>query len=130
MGGSFGKSEKYKADYRRLRRACMEVLLNIREEYRRSKFRPEKFEYVRSAESGRSVLSIPIGSSGGRAKINLRGIVDRVDSYTASDGKKYIRIIDYQTGSQEVRFEDVDNGNNCQIPLNTLATKEGISLVV
>lgn len=127
LGGSFGKSEKYKADYRRLRRACMEVLLNIREEYRRSKFRPEKFEYVLSAESGRSVLSIPIGSSGGRVKINLRGIVDRVDSYTASDGKKYIRIIDYKTGSKEFRFEDVYNGINLQMLLYMLALTEGIS---
>src|SRR5699024_5393327 len=67
------------------------------------------------------------GSSGGRVKINLRGIVDRVDSYTASDGEKYIRIIDYKTGSKEFRFEDVYNGINLQLLLYMLAIKEGIS---
>ena len=122
LGGDFGKSAKFKADYDRLGSAAMEILLNMREEFKVSKFRPERFEYDLSKDSGESVLSIPIG---GGVNVNIRGVVDRVDTFTAEDGKRYIRIVDYKTGSKKFCFEDIYNGINLQLLLYMLALTEG-----
>ncbi len=122
LGGDFGKSAVFKADYARLANACLEILVNIREEYKVSKFRPERYEYDLSKEDGRSVLSVPINRN---LKINIRGIVDRVDTYTSADGTKYIRIVDYKTGPKELRFEDLYNGLNLQMLLYMIALTQG-----
>ncbi|MCD7804733.1 MAG: exodeoxyribonuclease V subunit gamma [Oscillospiraceae bacterium] len=122
LGGDFGKNYKFKADYDRLASACCEILFNIREEYQVSRFRPVRFEYDLSRENGESVLSIPINSN---LKINIRGIVDRIDAYESEDGKKYIRVVDYKTGSKAFRFEDIYNGLNLQLLLYMVALTEG-----
>lgn len=122
LGEDFGKSKKFEADYMRLHRACVDVLVNIREEYKVSLFRPVSFEYNLSAGDGESILSIPINKD---LRINIRGVVDRVDTFTGSDGKKYIRIIDYKTGSKTLRFEDIYNGLNLQMLLYMLALTQG-----
>ncbi|MCD7847590.1 MAG: exodeoxyribonuclease V subunit gamma [Oscillospiraceae bacterium] len=122
LGGDFGKNYKFKADYDRLASACCEILFNIREEYQVSRFRPVRFEYDLSRENGESVLSIPINQN---LKINIRGIVDRIDVYESEDGKKYIRVVDYKTGSKAFRFEDIYNGLNLQLLLYMVALTEG-----
>ena len=122
LGGDFGKSAKFSADYRRLGGAALEILLNMREEFKLSKFRPVRFEYDLSKENGESVLSVPLGRG---LRLNIRGIVDRVDTYTAPDGKRYLRVIDYKTGSKKFCFEDIYNGLNLQLLLYILALTEG-----
>lgn len=125
LGGDFGKTAVFKADYARLASACLEILVNIREEYKVSKFRPERYEYDLSKEDGRSVLSVPINRN---LRINIRGIVDRVDTYTSPSGSKYIRIVDYKTGPKELRFEDLYNGLNLQMLLYMIALTQGSDL--
>lgn len=122
LGGDFGKTAKFKADYMRLGEAALEILRNMREEFKVSKFRPVKFEYNLSKENGESVLKIPI--SGG-VSVNIRGVVDRIDVYSAPDGRRYIRVIDYKTGSKKFCFEDIYNGVNLQLLLYMLALTEG-----
>ncbi|MCD8006785.1 MAG: exodeoxyribonuclease V subunit gamma [Oscillospiraceae bacterium] len=122
LGGDFGKNYKFKADYDRLAPACCEILFNIREEYQVSRFRPVRFEYDLSRENGESVLSIPINQN---LKVNIRGIVDRIDACESDDGKKYIRVVDYKTGTKDFRFEDIYNGLNLQLLLYMVALTEG-----
>lgn len=122
LGGDFGKSEKFKADYKRLGGAALEILFNMREEFKVSKFRPERFEYNLSRDDGGSVLSIPISNG---IKVNIRGVVDRVDIFTDSSGKRYIRIVDYKTGEKKLSFDDIYNGINLQLLLYMLALTEG-----
>ncbi|MCD7772342.1 MAG: exodeoxyribonuclease V subunit gamma [Oscillospiraceae bacterium] len=122
LGGDFGKNYKFKADYDRLASACCEILFNIREEYQVSRFRPVRFEYDLSRENGESVLSIPINQN---LKVNIRGIVDRIDAYESEDGRKYIRVVDYKTGTKAFRFEDIYNGLNLQLLLYMVALTEG-----
>lgn len=124
LGGDFGKTAKFKADYSRLGSAAYEILLNMREEFKVSKFRPERFEYDLSRKDGESVLSIPLGRG---VSVNIRGVVDRVDTYISNDGKKYIRVIDYKTGDKKFCFEDIYNGINLQLLLYMLALTEGRS---
>ncbi len=122
LGGDFGKSSKFRADYLRLGEAALEILANMREEFRVSKFRPAAFEYDLSDDDGRSALSIPLADG---IKLNIRGIVDRVDTYSAPDGRRYIRVTDYKTGGKEFAFEDIYNGLNLQLLLYMLALTEG-----
>ncbi len=125
LGSDFGKTAKFESDYARLNRACVDVLLNIRDEYRVSKFKPVRFEYDLTKEDGTSMLSIPVSTGGRSLKINIRGIVDRVDAYRVEDGCTYIRITDYKTGSKELRLEDIYNGLNLQMLLYMLALTDG-----
>lgn len=122
MSGSFGKTAKFKADYARLHGACMEILLNIREEYKVSKFRPVRFEYKLKSDDGKTVLSIPINDG---LSVCLYGIVDRVDTFKSDDGTEYIRIVDYKTGSKQLDYKDIYNGLNLQMLLYMLALTEG-----
>lgn len=122
LGGDFGKTAKFRADYTRLGGAACEILFNMREEFKVSKFRPERFEYDLSKENGESVLSIPVSKS---VRVNIRGIVDRVDTFTDDDGKRYLRVIDYKTGTKKFAFEDIYNGINLQLLLYMLALTEG-----
>lgn len=122
MGGDFGKNATFKAGYRRYKQACCEILFNIREEYKVSKFRPVRFEYDLSKDDKQSVLSLPINEG---LKLNIRGIVDRVDIYENDDGKKYIRILDYKTGPKDLKYEDIYNGLNLQMLLYIVALTEG-----
>lgn len=122
LGGDFGKTAVFRADYARLADACFEILVNIREEYKVSKFRPVSYEYSLSKEDGSCILSIPINRG---LKINIRGIVDRVDTYTSPEGVRYIRIIDYKTGPKQLRFEDIYNGLNLQMLLYMIALTQG-----
>ncbi len=122
MSGSFGKTAKFKADYARLHGACMEILFNIREEYKVSKFRPVRFEYKLKSDEGKTVLSIPINNG---LSVCLYGIVDRVDTFKSPDGTEYIRIVDYKTGSKHLDYKDIYNGLNLQMLLYMLALTEG-----
>ncbi len=122
LGGNFGKTQKFIADYNRLQGACMDILFNLREEYKVSKFRPVRFEYALKKQDGGSVLSVPINQN---LSVCFYGIVDRVDTYTSPDGTRYIRIVDYKTGSKTLDFKDIYNGLNLQMLIYMLALTEG-----
>lgn len=122
LGGDFGKSAKYKADYSRLGDAAAEILLNMKEEFKVSKFRPERFEYDLSHENGESALSLTLSHG---IRLNVRGVVDRVDTYTDESGQRYLRVIDYKTGEKKFSLSDVYNGINLQLLLYILALTEG-----
>ena len=55
-------------------------------------------------------------------KINITGIVDRVDTYE-DDKNYYYRIIDYKTGSKKFRLDDILNGLNMQMLIYLIAIK-------
>ena len=122
LGGDFGKTAKFRADYARLGGAALEILFNMREEFKVSKFRPARFEYDLNREDGGSVLTVPIGRG---VSVKIRGVVDRVDTYVSPEGKRYIRVVDYKTGSKKFCLEDIYNGINLQLLLYMLALTEG-----
>lgn len=93
----------------RLRRHVLVFAEALAEELRQSRFRPAAFE-------------LPVGMDGGAAialdadtEVYLRGVVDRVDVYDAPDGRKYIRIVDYKTGSKSFSMEDIRRGIGVQL---------------
>lgn len=59
-------------------------------------------------------------------KVALRGTIDRIDMCEGKDGRKYLRIIDYKTGSTEFDVVDIYGGYNMQMVLYALAMNEEI----
>lgn len=48
--------------------------------------------------------------------MELRGKIDRVDSY-AEDGNKYIKIVDYKSSGKEMDYGDIYEGLQAQLPV-------------
>jgi ATP-dependent helicase/DNAse subunit B len=60
-------------------------------------------------------LEININETPDSPKIILGGIIDRVDFFDGED-KRYIRIVDYKTGSHPFSIEALDDGTDVQLP--------------
>ncbi len=54
-------------------------------------------------------------------KVALSGKADRADVWQAPDGKNYLRVVDYKTGTREFDPEDVKHGSSLQMPLYLMA---------
>ena len=48
-------------------------------------------------------------------EVTVTGSIDRVDLYTAADGRRYVRVIDYKTGRKKFHLRDVLWGLNMQM---------------
>ena len=47
----------------------------------------------------------------------FHGQIDRIDTYRHSDGRLYLRVVDYKTGAKTFSVEDVKKGKNLQMLL-------------
>ncbi len=56
--------------------------------------------------------------------VEIRGIIDRIDTCEADNGKEYMRIIDYKTGKTEFDVVNIANGYDMQMVIYALAAKE------
>ena len=89
-------------------REVEQVVRNLARELAGSKFIPTYFEQVFRDET-----AIPI--VGRLATGSLMGVVDRVDLYTGSDGKTYLRVVDYKTGHKDFDYTDILSGMGMQM---------------
>ncbi len=117
MGGTYGKTAKFKAAFSRLKNTILESVLHVQRELEQSKFTPVDFELVISDKTG--VFPKKLISSDG-IEIFFSGTVDRVDEYIDTDGSKYIRIVDYKSGSFNFSFEELYYGIHVQALLYLL----------
>lgn len=81
------------------------------QEFSQSAFVPYAFELPidRETENRPVVLETPGGN-----RVFVRGIVDRVDVCEATDGR-YLRVVDYKSGTKRFRLSDVYYGLNMQM---------------
>lgn len=86
-----------------------ELIGHLRKELGQSEFRPAAFEL--DVSEGREH---PIIRTDDGIEIYLRGSVDRIDVYE-TDGKKYLRVIDYKTGSKVFSISSLLYGINMQM---------------
>ncbi len=102
----------------RLRRSVLVFLEAILREISQSGFTPAAFELpigVSSPdEETRAVTPVKFVTEDGY-EVVLRGIADRVDIYKAEDGRSYVRIVDYKTGSKTFSLDDVKQGIGVQL---------------
>jgi len=99
--------------FMRLRRYVLVFLEAIMRELAQSRFTPVAYELPIGL--GKDGVSPLVFHAADGTRVILTGIADRVDTYTADDGKKYVRIIDYKTGSKNFNLQDVERGLGVQL---------------
>ncbi len=102
----------------------LRLLRYIRDELAQGSFVPAAFEQpIGVGENAVPALRLT-GSYG--QQVRVIGTVDRVDTMTA-DGKTWLRVVDYKTGSKTFSLDDVCSGINTQMLLYlfTLARNGG-----
>lgn len=115
MGGAEDKPERFLYQLSRLRRVCGNFLWQAVRELSQSRFIPADYELdiALHSDDPRAVepmtFTLPDGTS-----VRMIGKVDRVDTCDIN-GVRYIRVIDYKTGSKVFRLEDVVEGINLQM---------------
>ncbi len=111
MGGKAGKSPRFLYLYQRLGRTLFQILSHLREEMDQSGFVPSDFEL--QIGRGGPVDALRVLAPDGTV-VRVEGRIDRVDTFE-KDGKKYVRVIDYKTGTRDFKLSDVFYGLNMQM---------------
>lgn len=115
MGGEDDKSCRFTYQLRNLSRILEHTLIQIAKEFAEILYEPVDFELKMGDEPDCDIppykLDLPDGGW-----IKIRGSIDRVDRME-SEGKSYIRIVDYKSGSntKEFALSDVLYGLNMQM---------------
>ena len=91
------------------------LLLYLRDEQRQSSFKPVACEL----KIGRGEDAVPAQVyhlSDGRT-VQLVGTVDRADEWVEEDGTRWVRVVDYKTGTKKLDLKEVYCGLDCQMLL-------------
>ncbi len=98
--------------YSRLRNLSLLLTKNIIEEFSHSEFTPKYFEMKLDGRDNSPAPLEFVMKNGDR--VSLSGIVDRVDLMN-KDGKVYVRVVDYKTGTKDFSLDDLKLGLNTQM---------------
>lgn len=103
--------------FRKLRELSLALLQTLMTDFTQGLFIPVAFEQRISERdpNAPSPMILPVGESPLPA-VCIGGTVDRVDLWK-HDGKTYLRIVDYKTGSSKFKLEDAYSGKDIQLPL-------------
>ncbi|MBR3870809.1 MAG: PD-(D/E)XK nuclease family protein [Clostridia bacterium] len=107
--------ERVKSVFGRMTGELCSFIENLAEDFKNSSFMPVAFEL----EIGKGGVA-PIKMSDGSV---IEGKIDRVDTYK-KDGKLYVRIVDYKTGSKTLSFSELKNGISMQMFIYLFAIKQ------
>ena len=103
------------------KKSLFAVLKSLMNQLRVPGFRPIMFEAVIGRDTDACRVEMPDGS-----KMEITGKIDRVDRFTAPDGKEYVRVIDYKTGAdRKFSLTDVFNGLGMQMLIYLFALCSG-----
>lgn len=109
----------------KLQRLARLLVHGLVAEFRDSDFIPAFFELkIGNRELGTAPLEIPLENG---KSVVINGIADRVDLYS-TDGKTYVRVVDYKTGAKTFAFSDIKKGRNLQTLLYLFALCKGSEL--
>jgi len=92
---------------KKMKEGIVEVIERITEEFKQSKFRPEKCEVKIGNDGTIPTVEFPFSKDG---KLLLTGSIDRLDRWGS-----FIRIVDYKTGSKSFHLSDTLYGQNLQM---------------
>lgn len=100
--------------FERLKRSATLISEELYDEFAQSDFTPAFFEFT----IGKSGTPDPIAFDFGEGNQMLfHGQIDRIDTYRHSDGRLYLRVVDYKTGKKVFSVDDVKKGKNLQMLL-------------
>ncbi len=114
------KSHRFVYLFKRLCSDVHQVVQDMAGELRKSNFQPLDFELDFSRASDIS----PFETEEGQESLRLTGVADRVDGWL-HDGKLYLRVVDYKTGSKSFSMSDVWYGTGLQMLLYLFTLQEG-----
>ena len=110
MGSEKGKTARFMYLYRRTAGFVTRLLHRLGEEFFASEFVPFAFEEPLGGKNiGLYRLETPDGK-----QITVEGTVDRIDVLDR-DGERFVRVVDYKTGSKDFALCDVYYGINIQM---------------
>lgn len=110
--GGFGDSPKrFKYAVNRLKTTLKLLLKNVSEELQNSLFSPIGFEVPANGSEYTTEKGL---------RVKLSGVIDRIDTY-CQNGKTYVRVTDYKTGSKVFDRYALDNGLDMQMFLYMFA---------
>lgn len=110
MDSEKGKTARFMYLFRRTAGFLFRLLRRLGEEFADSEFEPYAFE---SPLGGREVGYYRLFTPDGR-EITVEGTIDRIDVLNR-DGKRYVRVVDYKTGTKDFALCDVYYGINIQM---------------
>jgi len=93
-----------------LRRTLRRIAGIILEHARRGRFRPVGVEVRFGPDGDWPPLTVEFGTG----RLELRGRIDRVD-LAEKDGRRFLRVVDYKSGSRGLRLEDLYHGLSLQL---------------
>ncbi len=110
MGGydNISGREKYRLD--RMAESAVLLIRHVCEELAQSSFKPEFFEL----KLGENPSYPPLRITSANGEATVIGTIDRVDIYNSARGR-FVRVIDYKTGSKKFDLLDVLYGLNMQM---------------
>ena len=103
----FNRSNRFDSLYRRMTALFCRVAENVLGELKEGQYRP----YGVEVPLGGQVLPLAKGGA-----VELIGSVDRVDTFE-KDGKTYLKVTDYKTGSKTFDLRGITNRDNVQLPI-------------
>ena len=113
LGGWKEKSSRFRYLFIRLSKTAEMLVLHLVKEFSQSEFQPVDYELGIGEEDQIEPLCLKLPDG---AEVSVLGKVDRVD-VMRKDGKAYLRVVDYKTGSKVFRLSDVLYGLNMQMLL-------------
>ena len=99
----------------RLKKSMASLLCYLRDEQAQSAFAPAACELKIGPGPG-AVPSQVYRLSDGRT-VRLVGTVDRADQWVEDDGTRWVRVVDYKTGTKKLDLKEVYCGLDCQMLL-------------
>lgn len=106
-------SKRFHYLFTRLVSTTYKLIRHLQEEFLQSDFIPTDFELEIGQNTDDSVSPLELVSQFG-TKISIHGTVDRVD-IMQKNGKKYVRVLDYKSGSKSFALTDIYYGLNLQM---------------
>ncbi len=99
----------------RLKKSMTSLLCYLRDEQRQSSFRPVACEL--KIGGGEDAVPAQVYHLSDGRTVQLIGTVDRADQWVEEDGTRWVRVVDYKTGSKKLDLKEVYCGLDCQMLL-------------
>lgn len=120
LAGLEGETARFRQVFYRMKQSALAVTESVVAELASSEFTPARFELGFGV--GQELPPVEVFNG---VNLRLSGFVDRVDQWV-HEGKRYLRVVDYKTGSKAFEFSDVEDGRGLQMLLYLFAlTRHG-----
>lgn len=111
LGGEVDKTARFKYLFTRMANTLVRLIEHLAMEFAVCDFSPAAFELPIAKDSQVPPLELSVL---GKGTIWVEGIVDRVD-VMEKRGKRYVRVVDYKTGTRNFDFTDIYYGLHLQM---------------